>query len=345
MSNAPRAPDSVHVKGDLFGCIVVDHMGDSADVQAPGRHIGRDHDVHGAAPETLQMLLALGLVQITVQGRSGGGPPIQLLVQEFGAIFAVGEDQNSIFRISLQDLGDEVGQLLFLLGLVHFLDQLRHCHRWASCTANNNHQEVVQVILRHLLHRIWKGGGEHHGLSIVLAWHLVRFHNLFDLLLKAQIQHSISLVQDQTIHLLQIDNPCAHKVVETSHGGHNQISTFGQFSQLRLGVLLTVDSETSVWGVVTKSQCVLVGLHTQLPCGCEDQGIRLARSLERLFKTAHRLVVFDHARQHRDQECCRLAAAGLCGAHHVPAFQANWNGISLHRRGRFEATLLHVGPE
>mmetsp|Transcript_15751 Transcript_15751/g.34738 ORF Transcript_15751/g.34738 Transcript_15751/m.34738 type:complete len:222 (-) Transcript_15751:1001-1666(-) len=221
MSNAPRAPDSVHVKGDLFGRIVVDHMGDSADVQPPGSHIGCDHDVHRAAPETLQVFFALGLVQIPVKGRSGSSSGIQLLVQEFGAVFAVGEDQNSIVRISLQDLGDEVGQLLFLLGLVHFLDTLCHCHRWASCTANNNHQEVVQVVLRHLLHRIRKGGGEHHGLSMVLTWHLVRFNNLFDLLLETHIQHSISLVQDKAIHVLQIDDPCAHKVVETSHCGHN----------------------------------------------------------------------------------------------------------------------------
>src|SRR3974390_22923 len=76
-ARARRAPDAVHVAFRHVRQIVVDHMADAVDVDAPRGDVSRDQRSQFAGAEGAEHALALVLRLVAVDRLGGGPPPFQ----------------------------------------------------------------------------------------------------------------------------------------------------------------------------------------------------------------------------------------------------------------------------
>ena len=57
---------AVNVTFRVLGQVIIEYMGDAADIETTGGHVGRDEDVDGALSELADDRITLGLCQVTV---------------------------------------------------------------------------------------------------------------------------------------------------------------------------------------------------------------------------------------------------------------------------------------
>ena len=80
---------------DRVGHVVVDDVGDQADVNTAGSDVGRHHDVVLAAAEAVHRLLPPVLRQVALQRSHTVAAFVQILGQPLGAVLGAGEDQHA----------------------------------------------------------------------------------------------------------------------------------------------------------------------------------------------------------------------------------------------------------
>mmetsp|Transcript_75241 Transcript_75241/g.135540 ORF Transcript_75241/g.135540 Transcript_75241/m.135540 type:complete len:401 (+) Transcript_75241:288-1490(+) len=244
VADAPGAPDALHVDRDLEGQVVVHHVRDPADVQPARGQICGHHHVDLPLAEPDEVGLPLDLRQVAVQSSRVCYLFVpQLFVQALCLGFAVREDKHAVAGLfSGRPVVDQTDQGLVLLLWRDLDHHLRHRAGSAADGAHRHEEVLVEEVPGQLLDGIWKGRREHHGLTVLLAWHAEVLHQRPHAFIHvSHLQHPVSLVEDKAVELGQRDDAAGHEVPEPAWGGDADVGAFGDFEDLVLHALLPVD--------------------------------------------------------------------------------------------------------
>eukprot|EP00968_Pinguiococcus_pyrenoidosus_P011761 scaffold977_cov253-Pinguiococcus_pyrenoidosus.AAC.22 len=327
VADAPRTPDAVDVVVDVVGHVVVDHLRDSADIEATGRHVGRDEDGRLAALERLQRILALALGAVSVnRGRREAGATQVLLNVVRGALgFHEDEDEALVDRVQ------KINEDAILVARLHPLHALRHVLGGGADSTDGQENVVEHEITGKLLNLSRKSGTEHECLAIRGPRHVLLFHDAPDLRLEAHVQHAVGLVENQETAALEAHAAALEHVHEASGRRHQEITAALAVRGLRAEVRTAVDDHRSDARPIAKPLRLFVDLRRELSGRGEDE-----RHGARLVPPARgrrvRRAVLEHGADEREEEASRLPRARLRACHEVSAGLPDGNRILLDRR-------------
>ena len=320
------AADAVDVGLRYVGQVVVEHVGELLNVQAPGGDVGGHQNLHRAALEVGQGLLSGGLALVAVDGGGGDTRLDQIPGHLVGPVLGAGKHQG-VFHVQLPDEGGEQPGLVAAVHVVELL--VDHLHRGGD-GVDRHPGGVVQQGVHQPLHLGGHSGGEKEGLLLggqpaKDAAHVVD---------EAHVQHPVGLVQHEDLQPGQVDELLAVEVAQAAGGGHQDVHAI--FQPLHLGGLAhAAEDDGGAQGqVLAIGLKALLDLEGQLPGGGEDQGPDGAA----LGLMAAKLL------ENGGGEGAGLSGAGLGAAQHVPAGQRGGNGFCLDGRGLLVA-LVGQGPQ
>mmetsp|Transcript_48848 Transcript_48848/g.139856 ORF Transcript_48848/g.139856 Transcript_48848/m.139856 type:complete len:568 (+) Transcript_48848:151-1854(+) len=335
-ATAPSPADTVHVVLDLLGHVKVDHVLDGREVQTLGGHVRAYEHVLRALLEGLDGLMPLLLVQAAVDRHDLDALQQQVLVHVVHVRLVLAENQHG-WRGLLQAL-EQVDQLRLLLDVLDLLDDVQVCR---TCTAHVDDDRVHQCGLGKVLDLPWHGGTEQERLALTAKV----VERVADFLLKAEVNHPVSLVHHQVLALNQRQSFFGEKVVQPARSRNHHVDATPEGHHLGPSAQ-TADGENGaqlgeLWVVLSELVSVklqdLVGLVSQLAGRGDDQAVGplTASDLgpELLLQSTE-----DHG--HTEHE--RLAAAREGDTDHVPAAQRNRKPLHLDLRGSLDALLLQT---
>ena len=323
-TGAGRAADAVDVRFRHFGQVVVEDMGQLADVDAARGDIGGHQHFGIPGLEALQRRHTGGLALVAVDGRCRDA----LLVQVFGnlirAVLGAAEDQRVLHR-RFQIL-DEPGQQELLVALLDEIQALVDAVHGAGHRVHLDEGGVVQDASRQLLDLLGHGGAEHQ----VLALGGQLGDDLFHVMHKAHVQHPVGLVQHEDLDVGEVDEALPHQVVQAAGAGDEDIDALLEGRDLRGLAHAAKDHGAALVQILAVQLKALADLQRQLAGGGQDQGT----DGPFLFGRGRRQAV-----QHGQRKGCGLAGARLGAAHQIPPGQHRRDGRCLNGRGGFVARL------
>ena len=334
-AGAGGAPDPVHVVLGHVGQLVVDHVGELVDVEAPGGDVGGHQDAYLAALEARQCPRACALALVAVDGRRRQPVLAELLGEAVGTVLGTGEDEHlapvagrdqTAQEIALPDLVDRVHDLLDAVGRRvgrGHLDELR----------------VVQQPGGERLDVVGERGREQEVLPFAVGGQQ-RQHPL-DVVDEAHVEHAVGLVEDQVLHRREVHRLLAG-VIEQPPGGRDQdVHAAPEPLDLRVDLDAPEDHGRALREVLAVALHALVDLRGELARGGQHQrphgtGAVLRRVAGRLAR---------EPLQERQREAGGLAGTGLRRGHDVASGQYQRNGLTLDRRGLAVALLVDRAQE
>ena len=327
---AARAADAVDVILGMAGQVIVEHVADGGNVEAPRRHVRGDQQPQLAVAERFQRACALALVQIAVDG----GCVITVLGQRLGQDvhvgLAVAED-------------DRVGQAL-ALGVDQGAQQVALLLGGHVAAGGGQFDQALRDgfagrrLARDLdpFGRVQEGVGDaldlgrHRGAEEQrLAREGGQLEDALDIGDEAHVQHPVGLVHDHDLHAGQQELAALEMVQQAARRRDQHIDAAvdqlvllaerDAADQQRLGQagMLGIDVE------------VLGDLRGQFARGAQDQRARHARPRA---ATAQQ-------RDHRQREAGGLAGPGLRDPQHVTTLERGRDGALLDRGRRLVACL------
>ena len=180
----------------VIGNIVVDHVANSVDVQAPGGDIGGHQNVEGAVFQAFDHLFPLFLHHIAIQGRGRVATRLKALGQFGSGSFGADKNQHGIKGFHFQN----AGQGIQFVGVADQPVTLRDGLGGGGQGLDFNNLGLAQVFLRDTFDFFWHGGGEQRHLPIF--WQLLK--DPFDIIKKAHTQHFIGFIKDQSTQARQV---------------------------------------------------------------------------------------------------------------------------------------------
>ena len=328
-ARAGRAADAVDVSFRHFGQVVVEDMGQLADVDAASGDVGGDQHLGLPGLEAFQRGHTGGLALVAVDGGGRDALLVQVFCDLIRTVLGAAEDQRVLHR-RIQVL-DEPRQQEFLVALLDEVQALVDAVHRAGHGVHLDEGGVVQDARRQLLDLLGHGGAEHQ----VLAHFGQLCDDLLHVMHKAHVQHPVGLVQHEDLDAAEIDEPLPHKVVQAAGAGDEDIDALFDGCHLR-GLTHTAENDGAAQGEVLAVHFkALADLQSQLTGGGEDQGADGPFLLRR---------VRGQAVKHGQRKGCGLAGARLGATHQVPPGQHRRDGRCLNGRGGF-VTRLRNGTQ
>mmetsp|Transcript_90555 Transcript_90555/g.245481 ORF Transcript_90555/g.245481 Transcript_90555/m.245481 type:complete len:424 (+) Transcript_90555:106-1377(+) len=306
--DAPRAADAVHVRVNGVREVIIDHQTYLLDVQPSCRNIGGYHDVDVALAEAVQVRLALLLREVAVQRTRVDFLLVQLLVQPLRGVLRVDEHQATLLQGVVgwplrKKVVEHLEQLVVLVLRADLDDVLLDGVHRAAHDTHADPDIIIKKILCHLLAALRESGGEHHGLALVLARHVVLLADLPNLGLETHVQHAVRLVQHQDEGPLDFYDPAAEEVLEPARCRHHDVAALGDLLHLHLRLLAAVHAAHAVRRAVRELQRLLVDLDAQLARGRHHERVGAAGPFEGLLQRAAGVrVILHHRADDREQE-------------------------------------------
>ena len=321
------AADAVHVLVAGARHVEVDHQVQAVDVQASGRHVGGNQDLHGALLEAVDGQLAVLLILLAMQHEGLELAGHQLAVEAVGLDPGIGEDDRLVVGLIAQQPVDQ----LFLVVVVVGGDDLL---AGAFGELADGVELQVLGLLEHLGDHFAQagaaaGGGEQQGLVRPGAG-LGQALHVFG---EAHVEHAVGFVQHQHLDLLQ-RQVAGVGVFDQPPRGADQDVHPAQHGRLGLEVLAAGDQPGLDEGELGEALDFLEGLLGQFAGRQQDHRAQAHPRLGR--------AVTEQAVEHGQDEGRGLAAAGLGDHPQVTPLQRRRNGRHLHR-GRLDKVQLGHG--
>ncbi|MNP25414.1 hypothetical protein D3C76_1182220 [compost metagenome] len=192
--------------------VEVDHQRQVFDVQATGRHVGSDQNLHFTRLEAVERALAgrLGLVAVDAVGVDA--QPLKFFHQRVHAVAGLGEHQ---YLLPLA-LAHQVHEQFRLALLVHRHDPLLDRIGRDVARADFDSQRIVEHLPGQQADVIGEGRGEQQRLTFLRQ----RAVNVRQLLGKAQVEHAVGFVQHQGLQLVELQRVLAEQVEQAARGRH-----------------------------------------------------------------------------------------------------------------------------
>ena len=321
-----RAANAVDVGLGHLGQVVVEHMGQLADVNAAGGDIGRHQHPGLARLEILQRRHTGGLALVAVDGGGGDALLVQVFCDLIGPMLGAAEHQR-VHHLRLQ-VFDKPGQQELLVALLHKIQALLDAVHRAGHRVYLDKGRVVQDACGQLLDLLGHGGAEHQ----VLALPGQLGDHLFHVVDKAHIQHPVGFVQNKDLNVGEVQQPLPHQVVQAARAGNEDVHALFQGCDLRSLTHTAKDDGAAQGQILAVGFKALADLQSQLPGRSQDQGADGTLFAGRAGSQAV---------EHGQRKGSRLAGTRLGAAHQVPPGQHRRNGRRLNGRGGFIARLCH----
>ena len=160
--------------------------------------------------------------------------------------------------------------------------------------------------------------------------------HFLDVVNEAHVQHAVGFVQDQDLHLRQVQRALLRVVQQAAGGGHQNVHAAAQLVNLR------AHADAAKHHHRGEVQVLAVKAYAFLNLRCEFTRWRHDQSAHGVDATAvGQTRLGRQALQQGQRESRRLAGAGLGAAQQVTAGQHGRNGLHLNRRGGVVALLKH----
>ncbi len=321
-TRAGGAPDPVHIGIRLHGQIEIHHERDVLHIDATGGDVGRHQNIDLAAAVGLQGLLAGRLRFVAVDGVGTQAFRIQLFGQIFSTVFGARENEAQLavgpVPALVQHLKHEVLLGLFTYEADGLLDLLRR----RALRRDADLFGVMQHGLRKLGDLRRHGRREEERLPL-LGQTGLDLANVAD---EAHVQHTVSLVEDESFDLREIDVPLLHQVEQAPRAGHQNIEPL--IEHLDLGLLrnAAVDHTGAELDILAIHRKTLGHLTGELTGGSQHE----------VADTPAECLTWTlgDAVEQRQREGCRLARAGLRTGQEVALLQEHGDRLGLNRRRR-----------
>lgn len=283
--------DAVDVVLAVGGEIVVDDQGNLLDVDATGKEISGDQDTRRTRAEFLHNQVTLSLVHVTVHGRDGEVAGSQLVGEPVDLPAGVAEDDGLGDGDSLVQVRESVELPLFLLDSnVELLDTLES----ELVLLDEDTDGVAHELGGDLEHVLGHGGGQKDDLGALRE----ELEDVVDLLGESTGQHLVSLVEDEHLHAVRLEETALDHVVDAAGGTNDDLGAVLE------GLHVVTNRGTANAGVALQVHEVadghndLLDLLSQLTGGSEDQSLAGLEGWVDLL-------------QNRDGEGSGLAGTGL----------------------------------
>ena len=221
---AAGTADAVNVVFSLFRQVVVDNVGNGRYVDTACGNVGGNQNFAAAFAQVHQRAVAPALRHIAVQAVGGKTFFVQFIRDDFGHGFSGCEDH------ALIDIGiaqDVVEQAVFMAHIVT-VQQLLFDFALIIHTLNFNGFRVFGQFARQFAHCAVPSGGEQQSLTVARRC----FHDGFDVVDKAHVQHTVGFVKNQHFQTFKINFAALHQVHQTTRSGDNQVNRFAQCTGL-----------------------------------------------------------------------------------------------------------------
>ena len=300
------ATDAVHIVFADVRDFVVHHVRQLVDVDAARGNVGRDQHPDVAAFEAGQGLRPRGLALVAVQCQRLDAVFGQMLGDIVGAEFCAGEHQHLAPVVRVDDMGEQ----RFLFAAADRVNRLRDALHRGVARRDLNALGIFQQAVGQVANFVAECRAEQQRLFL-LGHHGQHF---FDVVDKAHVQHAIRFVEDQNLHLAQVQRALAGVIQQAAGRGHQDVNAAAQFFDLRAHA----DATKHHHG--TEFQVFAVNAHAFLDLGGEFAGRRhdqAAHGVDTAFVFRRRLG--GQALQHGQHEGRCFAGAGLGAAEQVNA--------------------------
>ncbi len=322
--------DAVDVVFLDVGQLVVDHVGQLVDVQAARGDVGGHEDADGVGLEVGQGLGA-GVLALVAVDRSGRQAVlVQVLGQAVGAVLGAGEDQHLFPGAD----GDQVRQQ----GALLVGRQAEHALLDAFDRGVRRRDLDTLGVLQQLVRQVGDVLGEGRREQQVLALRRQTREDLLDVMDEAHVEHAVGFVQDQDLHMGEVDAALTHQVQQAAGAGHQHVDALGQGLHLGIHADAAEDAGAGQGQVAGVHLEAVVHLGGQLAGRGQDQYPGLARDAAVGFV---RVAVGEEAFENREGEAPGLASASLRRNHQVATLQHGGNGPLLHGSGLGVAGGFH----
>ena len=325
-TGAGRAADAVHVSLRYLGQVVVEHMGQLADIDAAGGDIGGYQHLGLTGLEVFQRGHAGGLALVAMDGRRRDALLGEVFCNFIRAVLGAAEHQRVHHR-GLQVL-DEPRQQEFLVALFHMVQALLDAVHGAGHRVHLDEGGLAQDACGQLFDLGGHGGAEHQVLTLPgqLCDHLLHIVH------KAHIQHPVGFVQHKDLKVREIDKSLTDQVVEPSRAGDQDVHALFQRFHLRCLAHAAKNDGAAQLEILAVGIKAFADLQSKLTGRGQDQGADGTLSAGRIGREPV---------QHGQRKSSRLAGTGLGAAHQIPAGQHRRDRRRLNGRRGLIACLLH----
>jgi len=236
--------------------------------------------------------------------------------------------------------------------LVHILnvfDLLGNVLRGGTNTTNRQEDIILQEVASEHLDVAWESGGEHESLTALDAWHILALNNATNLWLETHVQHTISLIENKVLDVLEGNAATLNQVDKTTWSGNEEIASTLDLAKLRSNIGTTVNNAWSDPRSVGELTGLFVNLRDQLTGWCKDEGCRVCLALASKAGTSASWrwgwTVDESLGQDWEQETSSLSGTSLGTSHQITPTHDNWDGVLLDWCWDLVVSKLNVANE
>ncbi|KUI63848.1 hypothetical protein VM1G_12026 [Cytospora mali] len=337
--------DTVHVVVDVSGQIVVHNVSDVGDIKTTSSDSSCDQNWATGITEHLESTLTLALSAVAVNGSGWEVLVDQEVRQGVGHALGLDENEGQTGTVGVEN----VEQNRALVDVLNVLNLLSNVLRSRTNTTNRQEDVVLQEVASQHLNVPGEGGGKHEGLAVLDTGHILTLDNAANLGLETHVQHTISLIENEVLDVLQGDTTTLYEIDQTSRSSHQEIASTLNLTKLRADVSSTVDDTRPHPRTVGELSRLVVNLGDQLTGWGEDErrgvGLALTAEVTCLASGNRRRTRLVSLRQDREEETTSLSGTSLSTSHQVTTSHDNGNGVLLDRCGHVVAGERNVGDQ
>jgi hypothetical protein len=270
-SETTTTTDTVDVVLTVGGQVVVDDKGHLLDIDTTSEEISGDQDTRRARAELLHDDVALTLVHVSVHSRDGEVTRGKLVGEPVNLSSGVAEDDSLSDGNGLVEVGEGIELPVFLLdGHVELLDTFEG----KLVLLDQDTDRVAHELSGDLEHILGHGGGKKDDLSRLRK----KLEDVVDLLGETTRQHLISLVKNEHLHGVGLEETTLDHVLHTARSSNDDLGTVLKSLHVITDAGTTNASVALDANEVTESNDDLLDLLSKLTGWCEDQSLALLDS-------------------------------------------------------------------
>ena len=313
----------------VHGHVEVHHGVNARDIDASTHDVGGHEHANLAVAEALKCALAGLLRTVRVHDVDLDAGVLERLAHAVDTHLRAAEDEHALEALLLHE-GLEQRDLVALGDGAEVL-----VNRGGRLAYAGNFDNVG--VGEHRVHRAldaWRDGGREQQRLALLGAGL---HDAAHAGPKAHVKHAVRLVQDENLHVAEVDVVVLHEVDEAARRGHEQVAAGLERADLTVELGAAHDHDRGLAGLGTDLARDVLDLRGELARGRDDEGERPARLGD--------LLAVSDALERGKREGAGLARARLGAGQDVSPVENGGDGCGLDGGWRGEAEGIHPGED